>query len=98
MTMADQQTAPPAQQTAPVTPQTAAPRFNYRIAGGFEGYQAENIEVLRKKMGTSDTGVLRVAIDLLSFCNGLEVRTDPEIFLINYLARTNNLTHQDGDR
>jgi len=33
---------------------------------------------------------------LLSFCNGLEVRTDPEIFLINYLARTNNLIPQNG--
>jgi hypothetical protein len=63
---------------------------------GFEGYQVENIQVLKQKLGTSDTAVVRAAVDLLAFCNGLRVQTDPSIFLNNYLVNLQNggTTHE----
>jgi hypothetical protein len=87
--------AAPEQQTATIAQHTAAPRFNYRIMAGFEGYQVENIQILRKKFGSSDTAVLRSAVDLLSYVNQLPVETDPTIFLNNYLVNAQN---QNGDR
>ena len=60
---------------------------------GFEGYQVENIQILKKKFGSSDTAVLRSAVDLLAYVNQLPVETDPSIFLNNYLV-----IHQNGDR
>jgi len=90
MTMADQQTAAPVQQTAAAIRPMAPPRFNYRVAAGFEAYQAKNIETLRKRMGSSDTGVLRVAIDVLAYLSGLPVATDPSIYLNNFLINSQN--------
>ena len=45
-------------------------------------------------MGSSDTAVLRTAIDVLSFLNGLPIQTDAAIFLNNYLVNAQN---QNGD-
>jgi hypothetical protein len=96
MTIVEQQPAASAPQMAAAVRPMAPPRFNYRIATGFERYQAENIEILRKKLGTSDTAVLRTAIDLLSFVNSLPVETDPSIFLNNWIVRRTNLI-QNGE-
>jgi hypothetical protein len=89
----EQQAAAPEQQTATIAQHGAAPRFNYRIMAGFEGYQVENIQILRKKFGSSDTAVLRSAVDLLSYVNQLPVETDPSIFLNNYFAHRNGGTN-----
>lgn len=82
-----QQTAAPVQQKATPSHQAANPRFNYRIMAGFDDRQAENIRVLQKKMGgATESALMRTAVDLLCFVHGLDVDSDPSIFLRNYLV------------
>jgi len=90
MTLVDQQPAADAPQMAAAVRQMAPPRFNYRVAVGLEAYQAKNVETLRQKMGSSDTAVLRAAVDLLSFVNSLPVETDPSVWINNYVVLTQN--------
>ena len=44
MAVVEQQTAADQPQMAASIRQMAPPRFNYRVAAGFEAYQAKNIE------------------------------------------------------
>jgi hypothetical protein len=88
MTVVDQQTAPDAPQVAAAVRQMAPSRFNYRVQVGLEQYQVKNIETLRQRMGSSDTAVLRAAVDLLAYVNQLPVQTDPSVWVRNFAVLT----------
>ena len=93
-TEAEQQTAVPEQQTT--SPQhipskkAQLPKYNCRVAAYFEDRQLQNIKILQQKSGGTETGVLRTAVDLLSFVNNLPTSSDPSIYLNNFLVLTNN--------
>jgi hypothetical protein len=95
VTATEQQPAAAEQQPAATSQQpgrkTQLPRFNYRVMVNFEEHQIKNIEVLKKKLGGTDNSVVRTAIDVLAYLNGLPVETDPGIYLNNFLVRANQL-------
>ena len=69
------------------------PRFNNRVMTNFGDDQIRNIQILKKKTGGTENSVLRTAVDVFSYLNGLSVETDPTIYLNNFLV-----IHQNGDR
>ena len=75
---------------------TQPPRFNYRTTTNFEAYQVSNIAALKKILGTTDNHVLRTAIDVLAYLNGLPVETDPSFFLGNFLHHNGFVTNNGG--
>jgi hypothetical protein len=89
MAAAEQQAAVTVQQPAASQQQlngkTQPSQFPYRVTGNYAAYQTKNIEVLRQKMGGADNLVLRTAIDVLAYLNGLPTQTDPSIWLGNFL-------------
>ena len=86
MATLDPQAATPAQQAATTT---QLPRYNHRSAVNFDDRQVENLRILKARMGSTEMGVLRTALDTLAYLNSLPVQTDPTIYLNNFLA---NLT------
>jgi hypothetical protein len=93
-TVPEQQTTVPEQQAALprhiASKKAQPPRYNYRVATYFDATQIGNIKILQQKSGGTETGVLRTALDLLSFVNGLPVQTDPSVWLNNYLIHLQN--------
>jgi hypothetical protein len=87
--------AAPAQQAAATqqrpSRKTQPPRFINRVMTNFETHQIQNIESLKKKMGGTENSVVRTAVDVLAYLNGLPVETDPTIFLNNFLIRVNQM-------
>jgi hypothetical protein len=66
------------------------PRFNYRVMTNFEDQQVQNIATLKQKLGGSDNSVIRTALDVFAFLNGLPVKIDPTLYLNDFLVRQNN--------
>jgi hypothetical protein len=87
----EQQAAAPAQQMAAAGSKRQLPRFNHRIMVNYEDRQVENIRTLKQKTGGTENSVLRAAIDVFAYLNGLPVETDPTIYLNNYFV-----IHQAG--
>ena len=89
-----QPTATPAKQpAAPAqmpSKKTQLPRFNHRCMTNFEDRQIENIQALKRKSGGTENSVVRSAVDLLAYVNGLPVESDPSIFINNFLVLANN--------
>jgi len=92
---------------AAIEPQAAEPqertsrktqpaRFNYRVVTNFEDYQIENIAVLKKKMGGTDNSIVRTSVDLLAYLYGLPVKTDPTLYLNNFLIRAHQMSPLNG--
>jgi hypothetical protein len=92
-TVPEQQATVPEQQTALprhiASKKAQPPRYNFRVATYFDATQIGNIKILQQKSGNSETGVMRTAIDLLSYLNGLPVETDPSIYLHHFLVQQN---------
>jgi hypothetical protein len=89
-----QQAAAPVQQAAAPGSKSQLPRYNCRVTVNYEDHQLKNIQILKKKTGGSESSVLRAAVDVFSFLNGLEIETDAGIYLNNFLVIHQN---QNGD-
>ena len=72
---------------------TQPPRFINRVMINFEDHQIKNIAALKKKSGGTDNSVLRTAVDVLAYLNGLPVETDPTLYLNNFLIHANQMNN-----